>query len=384
MKKKYSFGLIIALMLFTASATFVISLFAFSRYYNINSQHYDEANKYLEVREAISKFYVGEYDDVELTDESISAVIDALGDEWSYYLTDEQYETYQKNLNNLYEGMGINYSRTGSDNFMVVEAVTPGSPANEADLAVGDIITEINGQCVSEMDNNEIKNLIMSKSGSFVDLTIGLGDDERTVQVEIKEYHLEAVTHEMLEDNIAYIRISNFDSGSGDGAILAVKELLDDGAEAFIFDVRNNGGGLLSELLLLLDYLLPEGDIFITADKDGNETVRGSDMACVEMPMAVLVNSNSYSAAEYFGAILQEFGWAEIVGEATTGKGRSQITVELSDGSAVHISSKKYYTPERVDLSEAGGIKPDFEVKLDDKAEDDNQLNKAMEIIGQY
>jgi len=189
------------------------------------------------------------------------------------------------------------------------------------------------------------------------------------------------VSYKMLDGDIGYVAIANFDSGSGQEAIAAVDDLIEQGAKGLVFDVRNNGGGLVSELLDLLDYLLPEGDLFITADRDGEEIVKTSDSDAIEMPMSVLVNQNSYSAAEFFGAILQEYDWAEVVGESTTGKGRSQITLEMSDGRAIHISSKTYYTPNRVDLSETGGIVPDYVVEADDNSDTDLQLEKAAELL---
>ena len=147
----------------------------------------------------------------------------------------------------------------------------------------------------------------------------------------------------------------------------------------FIFDVRTNPGGLVSELTSLLDYLLPSGTIFVSVDKDGNRTETTSDSVCLDMPMAVLVNEYTYSAAEFFAAALQEYNWADVIGARTTGKSRSQQTLELSDGSAIHISTARYLTPLGVDLAEQGGIIPDQEVAL--TATGDAQLNAAVSAV---
>ena len=136
----------------------------------------------------------------------------------------------------------------------------------------------------------------------------------------------------------------------------------------------------MSELVSLLDYLLPDGDLFVSVDKAGKETVQTSDKVCLSAKMAVLVNENSYSAAEFFAAALQEYDWATIVGEHTTGKARSQVTIELSNGGAIHISTKKYLTPQRVDLAEAGGIKPDIEAHNTEK-DTTVQLNAAIKAL---
>lgn len=143
--------------------------------------------------------------------------------------------------------------------------------------------------------------------------------------------------------------------------------------------MRSNPGGLVSELTALLDYLLPSGTIFISVDKDGNETATESDSVCLDMPMAVLVNEYSYSAAEFFAAALQEYNWADIIGAQTTGKSRSQQTIELSDGSAIHVSTARYLTPMRVDLAEQGGIVPDQIVALTSKG--DAQRDAALAAV---
>ena len=136
----------------------------------------------------------------------------------------------------------------------------------------------------------------------------------------------------------------------------------------------------MTELLKALDHILPEGDLFVSVTKSGKEKVSTSDASCVKLPMAVLINANTYSAAEYFAAALKEYNWATVVGSATTGKGRSQTTIELSDGSAVHISSRKYLTPTRVDLAQTGGITPDVVVDMGDTG-DDMQLYKAIDLV---
>jgi carboxyl-terminal processing protease len=200
------------------------------------------------------------------------------------------------------------------------------------------------------------------------------------------------VSYELLDSGVGLITIENFDSGVCDDFIAAVEDLQSQGAVGLIFDVRNDPGGLVSELTAMLDYLLPEGEIFVSVSKDGTEKVEKSGASCVEMPMAVLVNQNSYSAAEFFAAALREYDWATVVGQQTTGKGRSQITKLLSDGSALHISTKKYMTPNRVDLSEVGGITPDIEIEISDEdftllyydqlaREDDEQLQAAVSAV---
>lgn len=183
------------------------------------------------------------------------------------------------------------------------------------------------------------------------------------------------VSSEMINGNVGYIKISNFESGAAENAIAAIEKLLQGGAQYFVFDVRTNPGGLLDELTELLDYLLPGGDIFVSVDKSGEETVVTSNNVCLDMEMCVLVNADSYSAAEFFAAALQEYNWATIVGERTTGKGRSQQTFELSDGSAAYLHRQVPHAQPGGPLP-AGGVTPDMEVALSGST--DSQLDAAV------
>ena len=244
------------------------------------------------------------------------------------------------------------------------------------------MILAVDGTDVSSKTLSEVQQLIRAKLDKTISFSIR-GEDgrTRTVSVDCTVIHTDPVSFKMLENNVGYIQINNFESGCGDSAIKAIDQLLSDGAGALVFDVRNNPGGKLSELITLLDHILPEGDLFVGVDRSGKETVTKSDNVCVKVPMSVLVNANTYSAAEFFAAALREYDWATIVGENTTGKGRSQTTLLLSDGSAVHISSNKYLTPQRVDLSEQGGLVPDQTVTPGDDPEVDQQLNAAISAV---
>ena len=201
---------------------------------------------------------------------------------------------------------------------------------------------------------------------------------ETAFTMALEKIYSNPVSFEMKEGNVGYIRMENFDETLAEEAIAAVDALVAEGAQALVFDVRDNGGGYLDELCALLDFLLPAGEIFISVAEDGKEKVTKSDKSCIDLPMAVLVNENSYSAAEFFAAALREFDAATIVGTQTTGKNRSQTNVVLVDGSAVHISSRRYLTPNRVDLTEQGGLTPDVIVEA---GENDPQLAAAMALF---
>ena len=338
------------------------------------------AGKYAVVAEIIEDRYIGDSDPEKVCDAAVSAMISSTGDKWSYYMTAEEYESYKEYVANAYTGVGITIRQDEESGGLEIVSVSAGSPAETAGIVSGDVLIAVDDQELAGMTTAEVKSIIQSKNGSEMLFTVIHADGSRSeLPVTSGEIKVQAVTHEMLDGDIGYIRIVNFEVGSADGAINAVEELTEQGAKALLFDVRSNPGGRVSELTKLLDYLLPEGDIFVSVNKAGEETVTRSDSSCVEIPMAVLVNADSYSAAELFAATLSEYDWAVTVGEATTGKGRSQITISLADGSAVHISTNAYLTPDRVDLSEVGGIVPDYEVA--NSAEADEQLETATKIL---
>ena len=342
---------------------------------------YKSAIKYVEVEKAIADNYIGDYDSASLKDAAAAAMVTSLGDKWSYYMTADEYSTYKLHSANEYAGIGVTVSKDKSTGGFKLTSVTADTPAADAKLTEGMIIMTIDGEDVTKLSVDGIRELIQSKLNSTIVLGMSVDGGKPTdYKVDCSIIHTNPVSYELKAGNIGYIKIANFDSGSGAAAIAAIEDLLSQGATSILFDVRDNPGGFLSELIKLLDYILPEGDIFVSVDQNGKETVTKSDNVCLQMKMAVLVNENTYSAAEFFAAALSEYHWATIVGAPTTGKGRSQTTIELPDGSAVHISSRKYLTPNRVDLSEKGGITPDTVVYNTD-AGVDSQLNKALNLL---
>lgn len=333
--------------------------------------------KFAEILAVVEHTYIGEADAEKAADAGFSAMVAALEDRWSYYMNAEDYERYQERSANQYTGIGITL-HVKEDGSLEVQDVAADSPAETAGMTVGLILKSVNGVSVQGKTVQEVSAEIQAIDGEFTILAEDAQGQEHAFTLSVGKVFSDPIAYEMLEGKIGYIRIKNFDEGCADGARRALDALLEQGAEALIFDVRGNGGGYVSELTELLDALLPEGEIFVSVNDKGREKITTSDAQCVDLPMAVLVNASSYSAAEYFAAVLREYDAAVIVGQATTGKGRSQINVPLIDGSAVHISSKRYLTPNRVDLSEVGGLVPDVALELE---ESDNQLQAAVELF---
>lgn len=365
----------VVLIALTAAVTYFLVIGSFG-----SRQYLEDARKYIEIEKIITDNYIGEVDEEALYSAAAAAMVKSIDDKWSYYMTPEEYEAYKLTSSNEYEGIGISI-KSDDDGLIVISDVTNGTPAQKAGLAIGDIIVSVDGEAVEGMSIGEVGTLIRSKLNKDFSMTVMNDDgDERSVELACEIIYKNPVSSRLLDKNIGYIKISNFEAGASENTINAIEKLITAGAESFIFDVRNNPGGLLSELVSLLDYILPEGDLFISIDKDGNEKVETSDKISLKGKMVVIVNADTYSAAEFFAAALQEYDWATIVGEHTTGKARSQITIELSDGGAVHISTNKYLTPNRVDLSEVGGVTPDM-VPVKGDSEADFYLDAAKKAL---
>ena len=345
-----------------------------------SEENYSQAMKYLEIKNVIDEKYVGTVNEENVSAAAFDAMVSALGDQWSYYMSPSEYSAYKLYSANQYVGLGVQVDKDAETGGLKITGVNSGTPADNAGLEAGDIILAVAGTDITGMTVGDARSFISSNLGESVKLKISDKDgNESELSVNCELIYTSPVTYRMLSGSIGYVQILNFDSGAADAAVKAIETLLGQGALGFVFDVRTNPGGLLSELTALLDYLLPSGNIFISVDKAGNQTPTESESVCLDMPMAVLVNSDSYAAAEVFAAALQDYNWAEIVGERTTGKSRSQQTIELSDGSAVHLSTARYLTPAGIDLAEQGGLIPDQEVAL--TATGDAQLNAALSAV---
>lgn len=320
-----------------------------------------------QMADLIEERFIGEADRTQMEDAAASAMVAALGDRWSYYISAENYAAHEEQMNNAYVGIGITIQATEDRSGVLVVKVNEGGPAEEAGMQVGDVIVAVDGQDITAMSNDEVRTLVRGEENTQISINVRRDGDVLAMTVTRKQVMTEVATGTMLDSNIGLVTIANFDSRCYDETIAAIEALLEQGAQALIFDVRNNPGGYKSELVKVLDYLLPEGPLFRSEDYKGNVHVDQSDADCLEMPMAVLVNADSYSAAEFFAAALSEYGVATIVGEPTCGKGYFQQTYQLSDGSAIGLSVGKYSTPNGVWLAEVGGLTPDVQVDVDDE-----------------
>ena len=336
--------------------------------------------------------YIDGADPKVLEDAAAEAMVKATGDRWSYYIPADQYDAVMNNKNNTYVGIGITIMATQDGTGLEILKLEPEGPAKEAGILPGDILTAVEGQSVKELGTTGAADLIQGEPGTFVNVEVLREGESLAFTVERRQIQQQVATYEMLPDKVGYIKIVNFNTNCAKDTIAAVDALIEQGAESLVFDVRFNPGGYTSELVEVLDYLLPEGPLFRGVDYLGNETLDESDADCIDLPMAVLVNSDSYSAAEFFAAALQEYDWATVVGEQTVGKSNFQYTLRLKDGSAVALSTGHYFTPNGVNLTEAGGLTPDVVSEVDEETaakiysdllepEEDPQLQDALAAL---
>ena len=349
-----------------------------------------EHPKLMELSEVIDSHFVGEKDATAVEEACAAGMVEGLGDRWSYYISAEDLKEYDITMANNYVGVGVTVRKSDEDSPLEVISVQEGGGAEEAGVLPGDLIIAADGISLEGMTLEEACDLVRGEEGTEVTLDILRGEESLSLTMTRKALPLEAVSGEMLDD-VGFIRIDNFYTGTGDEFIRTADSLLEQGATALVMDVRFNGGGYVSELTQMLDYLLPEGQIFRMEYNDGTVYEISSDADCVGCPLAVLVNDNSYSAAEYFAEAIREYDCGIIGGQATTGKGYSQTMIRLSDGSGVNLSTARYFTPNGSSLAGVG-VQPDIPVEVDEDEyfaiyyevqprEDDHQLQALLQAL---
>ena len=383
--------MLILLVLFTGGA---VALTSSTVIRNVGGKSdYAEAMRYIEIKDIVEDNFIDAVDRERMGQSAAAAMIAGLGDKWSRYLSADEYRTYQLSSTNEYSSIGISILKSEHGGFQVT-MVNSDSPAAQAGLSAGMLITEVDGQSVKDMDADEVRTLIRSKLNTVFTITVDGRSDP--IRVDCTRSYVNPVSYRIERTGAGYVKIDNFEAGSGQAAISAIENMLNGNVTSFVIDIRDNPGGLISEMATLLDYLLPQGDLFIARDKSGEEQVTKSDNMSLKMPMCVLINSQTYSEAEVFAAVLKEYHWATLIGEPTTGKTRTQHIIEISDGSAILLSTHSYLTAGGTDISQSGGVVPDTVVYNVAKEEtgneetdssgtsiynDDDQLRTALTML---
>lgn len=341
-------------------------------------------------RSELERKYIGEINDKELIDGAIKGYVAGLGDPYTVYYTKEEMDDIMEETNGNFVGIGIYMTLDKEKNAITIVSPIENSPAEKAGLLPGDIITKVDGESYSGEQLDEASNKIRGEAGTKVTLEIYRNNETKTFEITREKVLISHITTKVLENNIGYIAISDFDGGCAEEFKTKYEELQKKGITKLIIDLRNNGGGIVDEAIDIADMITEKGStLLITTDKNGKEEVtKAKTNPIINMPIVVLTNGYSASASEILAGALKDNNKGALVGTKTYGKGVIQELHQLSDGSGLKITTNEYFTPSRKTINKTG-IEPDVEIDLSDEAKtklqltekDDTQLQKAIEVL---
>lgn len=332
------------------------------------------------IKKYLENYYLGDIaSDDELIEAAIKGYVEGLGDNYTEYLTKDEYEELMVSVNGNYVGIGIYMTQDRYENVVVLLPIE-GSPAEEAGLKTGDIINKINGEeCVGK-DLTLIANQIKGEEGTTLELEILRENETFTKTIERRTVQVNQMKSEILENNIGYIKLVSFDENCHEEFEEKVDDLINKGAKSLIIDVRDNGGGIVDEARAITELFVPKDKTIMIEEtkNDGEKITKSEKDAKYNLKIAILANENSASASEIFVGALKDNGIAKIVGTKTYGKGVMQEVVKLSTGGALKVTIEEFKTPNG-DTINKKGIEPDIEIEDDSKTEVDEQLQRAIE-----
>ncbi len=341
----------------------------------------------------INEYYVGDVDTYKLQEGIYKGFISGVGDTYTTYYTQKEYDDFKEEASGIYKGIGISMYLESEDNSIVIKEVFEGSPAETAGLLPNDKIIKVAGKEVSGNDYKTVSSLIVGEKGTEVEMTVFRPSDKRTYDFMVTRSNITypTVNFRMLDNEVAYIQITKFEELTHSQFKTALEKSEAHHAKGIVLDLRNNPGGLLRIAKDIVDELIPEGIIVSTKDKNGKSVEYYADNNYTDIPMVVLINSNSASASEVVAGALKDYGRAKMIGETSYGKGVVQTIIPLSDGSALKLTTSQYFTPKGICI-QGIGIEPDVEVSLpieklihSGNLEDteDDQLQTALEVLRQ-
>jgi carboxyl-terminal processing protease len=339
----------------------------------------------------IDEYFLDDIDEEKMADSVYKGVIDGLGDDYAAYYTAEEYQDIQEKTEGIYCGIGAYLSADTQSGAITVVKPMKNSPAEKAGVKAGDIIYAVDGKEVSNMEISQVQALVKGEQGSEVKLTLLRKEKKVEVTVTRDEIVEDTVSSKLLDGKIGYIQVTSFEKVTAKQFRAAIKKLEKKGEEGLIIDLRNNGGGLLDTAVDMLDRMLPEGVVVYSKDKSGKkQEYKAEDPDKFDKPLVILVNGNSASASEVFCGAIQDEKAGVLLGTTTFGKGIVQGVFSLDDGSAVKMTTAKYYTPKGRNIH-GKGLTPDVEVELTDEEETlpvsgkkvDNQLKAAYDYLTQ-
>lgn len=339
------------------------------------------------IRTILEHGYIGELDDEQMLETAIKGYVAGVGDEYTVYYTKEEMDAQYDTAMGNYVGIGIYMIVNYEEGTIEVVDVMEESPALEAGMQAGDMITTVNGEKLTADNITELSNAIKGEEGTTVRLGIERGEETIELDVERRRIEVSHINSKMLENDIAYIHVLDFDGGTANEFKENYESLKEQGATSLIIDIRGNGGGVVDEAIDMLEMICDKGStLLIETNKDGEETtIESEEEPIIDIPIVVLVNENSASASEIFAGALKDYEKATIIGTTTFGKGVIQTLLRLSDGSGLKMTTEEYCTPNRNKINEIG-IEPNITVELPDDIEEvtdenDTQFQRAIEEL---
>ena len=394
-RKNYIFiilGVIVVFLIGNITARFGFIIGPNFKEYHNAVKYAEEYSKYsglFEARQTIINNYNGDIDDSALLDGAIKGMTASLNDPYSVYMNADEYKKFNMSNSGIRIGIGISIS-VQNDRVTII-SVEEGKPADKADLKTGDIILKVDGEDI-EGDTSKAVSLISDATKNSTVLTILREDETFEVKLEKEEIKSSSTESEMLNDKVGYIRLKDFNEGSSDEFIEALTQLKDNGMEGLIFDLRSNGGGFLNEAENIASQFIPKDEVITTLNNKFNKQKVSLSKGGIaeDIPVVLLVNSNTASASEVVTGALRDYNIATIVGTNTYGKGVAQSTFKIkSTEGALKVTIDSFYTPNGENINKVG-IKPDYEVELTEEdvkggytKEKDPQYQKAIEIINE-
>ena len=347
------------------------------------SDQSEVSSKMQELQSYIDRYFLFDYAKEDEESGIYKGMMAGLGDVYTTYYTPDEYASFMESSNGSYSGIGAMLSQDYNTGIITVVKVFDGSPAEEAGIQPDDILYKVKGEEVTGEDLSLVVTDLKGEEGTDVEISMMRGTDVLDFTLTRRSIEVPTVEYKMLDENIGYIAISEFDDVTDEQFIAALDDLKSQGMKNLAIDLRNNGGGLVDVTCNILDQLLPEGLIVYTEDKNGERQEEYSDAEhYFDGKMAVLVNGNSASASEIFAGAIKDYGVGTLIGTQTFGKGIVQSLFPLSDGSAIKITVSRYYTPAGNNIHGVG-ITPDIILERDTESEEDNQLQKAIEVLSE-
>lgn len=346
----------------------------------------DTETKLSYLKKLIDETYLHDVKEKDLNEGIYKGYVEGLGDQYSAYYDKKETKELTESLDGSFSGIGAVMTQDASSGVITITRVYDDSPAKKAGIKAGDVLYRVEEKTVTGKDLDKVVSWIKGKKGTKVNLTLlrGTNSDKIKVTATRDVINVETVKYKVLENQIGYISISEFDSVTGAQFAKALKQLQKKNIEGLVVDLRNNPGGSLSTVCDILDSILPKGLIVYTKDKNGKKEEYTSDEKHrLNLPMSVLVNGQSASASEIFAGAVQDYGKAEIIGTQTYGKGVVQNLFDLKDGTCVKLTTSEYFTPKGRNI-DGKGITPDVKIEYKYNAKDpkaDNQLDKAVSVV---